>query len=363
MATKTVIHKVKTSQVTATPSSLAFGELAISTQSGSPVLFVGDSTTSSIKIGAAADVTKLAGIAAGAQVNTVDSVAGKTGVVTLVKGDVGLGNVDNTSDTNKPVSTAGQTALNLKADLASPTFTGTVSGISKSMVGLGNADNTSDVNKPVSSATQTALNLKAPLASPTFTGTVTVPTPSNNTDAATKAYVDQAASTGLTILASVRATSASNVVLASGVQNGSSFGGVTLATNDRFLLHSQTDAKENGVYTVNVSGAPTRALDCDNVPSVEIKYNTMIFVTSGTSAGEQWAVSNLNPPTIGVDPINFTQFGGGVSYSAGSGLTQTGTVFSLANHSASYITSGTLDDARLSANVIFSGDTLDGGSF
>jgi hypothetical protein len=45
--------------------------------------------------------------------------------VALLKGDVGLGNVDNTSDANKPVSTATQTALNLKADLASPTFTGT----------------------------------------------------------------------------------------------------------------------------------------------------------------------------------------------------------------------------------------------
>jgi len=45
--------------------------------------------------------------------NTDDvlSVAGKTGVVTLVKGDVGLGNVDNTSDADKPISTANQTAL------------------------------------------------------------------------------------------------------------------------------------------------------------------------------------------------------------------------------------------------------------
>lgn len=100
---------------------------------------------------------------------------------------VGLGNVNNTSDANKPVSTATQNALNalsttvsttiqssidLKAPLASPAFTGTVTGITKAMVGLGNADDTSDVNKPVSTATQTALNLKAPIASPTFTGTV-----------------------------------------------------------------------------------------------------------------------------------------------------------------------------------------------
>ena len=46
--------------------------------------------------------------------------------LTLSKGKVGLGNVDNTTDANKPVSTATQTALDLKAPIASPTFTGTV---------------------------------------------------------------------------------------------------------------------------------------------------------------------------------------------------------------------------------------------
>jgi len=44
----------------------------------------------------------------------------------LVKADVGLGSVDNTADSGKPISTAGQTALNLKSNLNSPTFTGTV---------------------------------------------------------------------------------------------------------------------------------------------------------------------------------------------------------------------------------------------
>jgi hypothetical protein len=68
------------------------------------------------------------------------------------------------------------TALGLKAPLASPTFTGTVSGITKTMVGLSNVDNTTDALKPVSTAAQTALDLKAPLASPTFTGTVILPT-------------------------------------------------------------------------------------------------------------------------------------------------------------------------------------------
>jgi hypothetical protein len=71
------------------------------------------------------------------------------------------------------ITTATQTALDLKAPKADPTFTGTVSGVTKTHVGLGNVDNTSDANKPVSTATQTALNLKANLANPTFTGTVT----------------------------------------------------------------------------------------------------------------------------------------------------------------------------------------------
>jgi hypothetical protein len=100
-----------------------------------------------------------------------------TGTVSgITSSMVGLGSVNNTSDASKPVSTAQQTALDLKADLASPTFTGTVSGITASMVGLGNVSNTSDASKPVSTAQQAALNLKANLTSPTFTGTVQLPT-------------------------------------------------------------------------------------------------------------------------------------------------------------------------------------------
>jgi len=86
---------------------------------------------------------------------------------TLDKTAVGLSNVDNTSDANKPISTATQTALDAKE----PTITaGTTSQyyrgdksfqtLDKTAVGLSNVDNTSDANKPVSTATQTALNAK-----------------------------------------------------------------------------------------------------------------------------------------------------------------------------------------------------------
>ena len=86
---------------------------------------------------------------------------------TLDKAAVGLSNVDNTSDVNKPISTATQSALDGKED----TITATTSSeyyrgdkvfatLDKAAVGLGDVDNTSDANKPVSTATQTELDTK-----------------------------------------------------------------------------------------------------------------------------------------------------------------------------------------------------------
>jgi hypothetical protein len=63
-------------------------------------------------------------------------------------------------------ATTVSTSLGTKAPIESPTFTGTVGGITKSMVGLGNVDDTTDANKPVSTATQTALDLKLNLSDP-----------------------------------------------------------------------------------------------------------------------------------------------------------------------------------------------------
>lgn len=85
----------------------------------------------------------------------------------LTKSSVGLSNVDNTSDANKPVSTATQTALNAKENTITAGTTAqyyrgdkSFQTLDKSAVGLANVDNTSDANKPISTATQTALNAK-----------------------------------------------------------------------------------------------------------------------------------------------------------------------------------------------------------
>ncbi len=95
--------------------------------------------------------------------NALNTKAASTDLTTAIgnlnKSSVGLANVDNTSDIAKPISTATQTALNLKANITD--VNSQISGLTKAAVGLGNVDNTSDAAKPISTATQTALNTKA----------------------------------------------------------------------------------------------------------------------------------------------------------------------------------------------------------
>jgi ribosomal protein L24 len=188
----------------------------------------------------------------------------------------------------------------------------------------------------VTSAIQTQLNDKlasatasttyAPLASPTFTGTVTVPTPANATDAVTKAYVD-AVTEGLHIHPSVLAATTANVALSTALENGDTLDGITLATNDRILVKNQTTTSENGIYVVQASGQPVRATDFDT--AAEVDSGDFVFVSSGTVNGSTGWVQTNKPATIGTDPIAFTQFSGAGTYSAGNGLTLTGTTFTI----------------------------------
>ena len=75
--------------------------------------------------------------------------------------------------TTANVATAKSEAITAAGSAADTKVADAVAALTKSSVGLANVDNTSDANKPVSAATQTALDLKAPKSTPTFTGTVT----------------------------------------------------------------------------------------------------------------------------------------------------------------------------------------------
>ncbi|CAM5776269.1 hypothetical protein LMIY3S_05443 [Labrys miyagiensis] len=201
----------------------------------------------------AADKAKLDGIQPGAQVNAVTSVAGRSGDVTLGRGDVGLGNVDNTPDTAKPVSTAQATAD--AAILASArAYT---DGRTKADIGLGNVDNTSDLNKPIGTATQTALNAKANAAS---LGSAAYAAASAFATATQGTKADSAIQTvnaGVNI--TVDNTDPKNpVISASGAAVGGDVNGPASSTDNRLAAFSGTNGKllkDSGVTSASFATA------------------------------------------------------------------------------------------------------------
>ena len=177
------------------------------------------------------------------------------------------------------------------------------------------------------STTNTNGNL---VLSPDGTGTVdvgnsritTVATPTGSTDAANKAYVD-AQLQGLDVKNSVRVATTANGTLASAFANNSTVDGVTLATGDRILLKDQSTGSENGIYTVNASGAPTRATDFD--ADSEVTGGTFFFVEEGTvNADNGFVMTNDGSVTVGTTALVFTQFSGAGQVIAGAALTKSG---------------------------------------
>jgi hypothetical protein len=171
---------------TVTTHETSKADVASPTFSGNVVL----PTTTNIGDVSAAEILTLNGVTGSIQTQLDAKLASATAATTYapindaeLTGDVLLpstttiGYVSGTEISYlSGVTSAIQTQINSKAPINSPTFTGTVSGITKDMVGLGNVENTSDANKPISTATQTALNAKANLTGATFTGDVTVET-------------------------------------------------------------------------------------------------------------------------------------------------------------------------------------------
>jgi hypothetical protein len=102
-----------------------------------------------------------------------------TAVAALTRSSVGLSNVDNTADTAKPVSTAQATAIaTAKSEAiadATSRVTAVINGAPAAFDTLEEIADYISTDQTAASAVTSALALKAPLASPTFTGTVTLP--------------------------------------------------------------------------------------------------------------------------------------------------------------------------------------------
>ena len=262
-----------------------------------------------------------------------------------------LSSIGNSSLVNSSV-TIGSDVLNLGSSLS--TLNGvSISGASNTLSNIGNSSLTNSsvtIGSTSVSLGGTATAL-AGLTSVTVTGD-----PTTNLELATKQYVDTVAVQSVHYHEAVKYEVPSTTGnLNATYNNGSSGVGATLTNagtlaaftpdgvvanvNDRILIYNQTNGYENGVYVVTTVGdgstawVLTRATDADSYDPISpnaLGGGDAFFVTSGnTGAGETYVCTNTGVITFGTTDITFTQISVTQVYSAGTGLTLTGTQFSL----------------------------------
>jgi hypothetical protein len=224
-----------------------------------------------------------------------------------VKGADGKLNTSDTAAMLKPYFTA----INLKANIESPTFTGTVKGITKAMVGLSNVDNTSDIDKPVSTATQTALDVKA-----------------NITDVNTALNLKANTTDVNTALALKANTADVNTALA--------------------LMANTTDVTTVLNLKANTADVTTTlATKVDKVTGKELSTNdyttaekTKLAAITGTNTGDQINITGNSATATKLETGRTISFTGDVTYTSGS-FDGTTNVTGIATLSNTNVTAGT----------------------
>jgi hypothetical protein len=225
----------------------------------------------------------------------------------ITKSMVGLSNVDNTTDALKPISSATQTALDaklssatasttyetisnvaLKAPLANPTFTGTVSGITKSMVGLGSVDNTADTAKPVSTATQAALDAK--LSTATAASTYIT---ASSTNTLTNKRVTERVTTVSDSATPTPNSDTDDMYIITGLTQTATFGAPTgTPTQGQKIM---VRVKDNGTARTLAWNAIYRASSDLSLPTATVASKTMYLGFIYNSTDSKWdLLSRMN---------------------------------------------------------------------
>ena len=267
---------------TGTVTSVGATSPVLSSGGNTPTISMPAATASASGHMTSAYAAKLDGIAAGAQVNTVTSVAGKTGAVTLVKGDVGLGNVDNTADSAKSVASAtilttartingvsfngsanitvaDSTKQPLDADLtAIAALTGT-SGLLRKTA----ADTWSlDTNAYVTSSGVTSVSGTEPIVSSGGT------TPAISISAATTSAAGSMSASDKTKLDGIASGATANTGTVTSVGGTGGYGGLTLTGTVTTSGNLTLGGTPTGTWPISVSGNAATATSADQIDGV-----------------------------------------------------------------------------------------------
>jgi hypothetical protein len=179
--------------------------------------------------------------------------------------------------------------------------------------------------------------------------------PASSNDLVNKAYVDTLVAAGIHFHEPVRVESPINLnatydngtsgvgatLTNAGTQVALVIDGITMVVDDRVLIYEQTDQKQNGVYVVTSIGSGatnwvlTRSTDTDTYgvsgPDTLSEGSTFFVQEGATGAGETYTCNTVGTITFGTTNITFAQVSSAQIYSAGTGLTLSGTQFSITN--------------------------------
>ena len=237
-------------------------------------------------------------------------------------------------------------------DFANITVSGTVDG--RDVATDGTKLDTVEQNADVTDAINVAAAGALMRSGGTMTGALILNAdPTTALGAATKEYVDTIAAAGIHYHTPVRVEAPLNLTVTynngtngvgatltnAGTQEAITIDGVALSSGDRVLVYEQTDATQNGIYTVTTVGSGstnwvlTRATDADSYgvsdPDAFGEGDAFFVKEGATGAGELYVMNTAGTITFGTTDITFTVIAETAVYSAGTGLTLTGTTFAI----------------------------------
>jgi hypothetical protein len=315
LATISTAGKVSNSATTATSANTASAIVARDAS--------GNFTAGTITANLTGNVSGSSGSTTG---NAATATALATGRTISITGDLaytspsfdGTGNV-TAAGTLATVATPGSTGSSTAIPIVTINAKGLTTSITTAAV-IAPAGTLSG-NTLAAGVTASSLTSLGTIANLTATAGTVANAPSGSTDIANKLYVDTVAQ-GLDAKASCVAATTADITL-SGAQT---IDGVSIVAGNRVLVKNQSLSQNNGIYLC-ASGSWTRTTDANTWDALTSAFT---FIEQGTLNGDCGFVCTANAGgTLGTTALPWSQFSGAGTFTAGTGLTLTGSVFSL----------------------------------